>query len=302
MAGFFCLKTIKVNNILKNITYFPGCAGSKNKSLGDVFEKLGLEVELIANWNCCGAPQSHNRPSFFDKVVMPLRNLGIAQQNGSDFIYSGCQVCVKQINEAVKTINLNSMLRSQAKYSLEPFNASLKNIESDSAGAIHLMDIITDPDVTANLLNNTVRNLSGHSILLYTGCYHDNRKTDAFKEILESFGANVNIYRECCGGEKLQNTTPVHSKRVENVSGIDAFFKKINRKADEINSDYIIAICSMCEKNIEDGVELSDLDVFAPVIGLTEYIGFLFGLHNFGDLISLVVNNDVNDEKRKLCV
>ena len=118
------------------------------------------------------------------------------------------------------------------------------------------------------------------------------QKIDILKDILSSLGANVNLYGECCGGEKLQNTTPVHSKRVENVGSISTFFKLINQKADETDSDYIVTVCSMCEKNIKDGVELSDLDVFAPVIGLIEFIGFLFGMDGCGDLI-------INDETKE---
>ncbi|MHB1697042.1 MAG: heterodisulfide reductase-related iron-sulfur binding cluster [bacterium] len=282
----------------KNIIYYPGCVESQNKSLEDVFKKLGLDVELISEWNCCGAPPSHYKPSFFNKVVMPLRNLGISQKKGGDFLYSGCQVCVRQINDAVKIINSDSMFEKQADYSLEPFNATLKSAKIDSVGAKHLIDIITCSDVRANFLNNAVRTLSGHSILLYTGCYPDSLKINALKEILNSLGAEVALYGDCCGGEKLQNTTPVHSKRMENANNIDVFFKLINQKADETNSDYIVAVCSMCEKNIRDGIELSDLDVFAPIIGLPEYTGFLFGLQGFGDLINLINNED----KREFCV
>ena len=276
----------------KKITYFPGCVESPNKNLKVIFEQLGIEVELISEWNCCGAPPSHYKPSFFNKVVMPLRNLGISQKIGGDFLYSGCRVCVKQVNDALKIINSNSMFENQAEYSLKPFNANLKKITNGSTGAVHLIDIIARPDISKNLLNNAARKLKGHSILLYTGCYRDGQKIDILTNILNSFGASVNLYEECCGGEKLQNTTPVHSKRVENADSISTFFKLINQKADETDSDYIVTVCSMCEKNIKDGVELSDLDVFAPVIGLIEFIGFLFGMDGCGDLI-------INDETKE---
>ncbi|MDA8304723.1 MAG: heterodisulfide reductase-related iron-sulfur binding cluster [Deltaproteobacteria bacterium] len=269
----------------KKIAYYPGCIESRNKNLQDIFKQLGIEAGLISEWNCCGAPPSHYKPSFFNKVVMPLRNLGISQQKGDNFLYSGCQVCVKQVNDALKIINSDSMFENQAEYSLKPFNANLKKITNGSTGAVHLIDIITSPDISKNLSNNAARNLKGHSILLYTGCYRDNQKINILTNILNSFGASVNLYEECCGGEKLQNTTPVQSKRVENANDIDAFFKLINQKADETNSDYIVAVCSMCEKNIKEGIDLSDLDVFAPIIGLIEFIGFLFGMDGCGDLI-----------------
>ena len=272
----------------KYITYFPGCVDSQNKRQSeDVLEKLGFEAGLVSEWNCCGAPPSHYKPDFFNKVVMPLRNLGISQQKGGNFLYSGCQVCVKQINEAVKIINSDSMFKNQADYSLEPFNANLKEAKVGSTGAVHLLDIVTGPDAESRLLNNSLKNIiRGDSILLYTGCYSYSENINRFKNILNLLGAEVSLYGECCGGEKLRNTTPVHSKRIENANAVDEFFKLINKKADEAGSDYILAICSMCEKNISEGIDLSDLDIFAPIIGLTEFIGFLFGLQGCGDLIT----------------
>ncbi len=289
----------------KTITYFPGCIDSQNKRKSeDIFKKLGLEIELVSEWNCCGAPLSRYKPDFFNKVVMPLRNLGISQQKGGNFLYSGCQVCVRQINEAVKIINSDSMFKNQADYSLKPFNANLREAKTGLTGAVHLLDIITDPKIESRLLNNASRNISGSSILLYTGCYSDADKIDHFKNVLNLLGAKVNIYGECCGGEKLQNTTPVHSKRMENVNAVDAFFKLINQKADETDSDYILATCSMCEKNISDGIDLSDLNIFAPIIGLTEFIGFLFGLEGCGDLITGGNNNSNGNDKtlKEYCI
>ena len=271
----------------KNITYFPGCIDSQNKKKSeDIFKKLGLEIEPVSEWNCCAAPPSNYKPDFFNKVVMPLRNLGISQRKGGNFLYSGCQVCVRHINEAVKIINSDSMFKNQADYSLEPFNANLKETKAGSIGAVHLLDIIADPDTESRLLNNVSKNISGSSIMLYTGCYFDNENINRFKNVLNLLGAKVSLYGECCGGGKLRNTTPVHSKRIENANAVDGFFKLINKKADETGSDYILTICSMCEKNINDGIELSDLDIFAPIIGLTEFIGFLFGLQGCGDLIT----------------
>ncbi len=287
----------------KYITYFPGCIDSQNKIRTEyIFEKLGFEAGLISEWNCCAAPPSHYKPDFFNKVVMPLRNLGISQQKGGNFLYSGCQVCVRHINEAVKIINSDSMFKNQADYSLTPFNASLKEAKSGSTGAVHLLDIIAVPEIEAGLLNNVSRNITGDSILLYTGCYPDNENINRFKNILNFLGAEVSLYGECCGGEKLRNTTPVHSKRIENANTVDRFFKLINEKADETGSDYILAICSMCEKNINDGIEISDLDVFAPIIGLTEFLGFLFGLKGCGDLIVGGDDGRSSDALKEYCI
>jgi heterodisulfide reductase subunit B len=270
----------------EKITYFPGCIEYQNNKLDIFFKKIGVVAEQIVDWNCCGAPPAYYKRSFFNKAVMPLRNLGLSQKKDGYFLYSGCQVCVRHINDAVKMINSDSMFAKQANYSLEPFNANLKNTAISSTGAYHLLDIVTDPEIEALILNEASNKINGHSILLYTGCYSDKEKIDSFRKMMNLLGAQVNLFGECCGGEKLQNTTPVNSERIKNANSVDKFFKLINNKADETNSDYILTICSMCEKNINDGIELSDLDVFAPVIGLMEFTGFLLNLQGFGNIIS----------------
>ena len=177
------------------------------------------------------------------------------------------------------------MFARRAAYSLEPFDAKLGADTASFPAAIHLMDIMVRPEVKEAVLSKAVRNLKGRSILLYNGCYKDAENIEEFKSILNILGAEVSLYGECCGGGKLRNATPVYSERVENANAAYAFFKLINRKADETNSDYILAACSMCERNIGDGIEMSSRDVFAPVIGLAEFAGFLLGIEGCGNLL-----------------
>jgi Fe-S oxidoreductase len=192
------------------------------------------------------------------------------------------------------------MFRKQADYSLKPFNAQLKEFEPLKTGAIHIIDIITDTATEDKLLKIVPSKIKGNSILLYTGCYNDEARIESLKKIFKIMGAEVNIFNDCCGGEKLQNMTPVHSKRIENANIADNFFKLINKKADETNSDYIVTICSMCEKNIDDGMKLSDLDIFAPVIGLVEFIGFILDIEGCGEILNNILSCGVKPENAKL--
>jgi heterodisulfide reductase subunit B len=275
----------------KKITYYPGCIEinnlkDKKYDLRKVFEFIGINAEFLEEWNCCGAPPGYYNPSFFNKVVMPLRNLGLAQQKGSDLLYSGCSVCAKTINQALDTVNKNDMYKNQIDYSLAPFNAKLKTVDSSLTGVRHFIDIILDAEIKDVFLKKVSKNLQNNAILLYTGCYSGSENIEKLKNILEDLGAKVSIFSECCGGAKIQNVTPVNSKRIENANDLSNFFKSINLKADETESDYILTICSMCRQNIIDGIDISDLEIFAPVIGVEEFTGYLFGIEGFGAIIS----------------
>lgn len=263
-----------------DIAYFHGCLDTGNETLENLFKALELNVETVSvtEWNCCGAPPAHYKPSFFNKVVMPLRNLGVSRRVSSSPLYSGCRVCVGQINEAVKIISSEPMFARRAEYSLEPFDA-VKGAETDLFPAsFHLLDIIALPEYIEKIIGKSNVSLKGSTILLYTGCYENIENIDSFKNMLSRLGANVFVYGECCGGGKMRNATPVNSERIKNANAIYSFFKSINKKADETCSDYILTVCSMCEKNIIDGIEMSSNEAFAPVVGLAEFISYVVGL------------------------
>ncbi|MHB1679592.1 MAG: heterodisulfide reductase-related iron-sulfur binding cluster [bacterium] len=283
---------------MKKILYYPGCVESnnlktQNKNLYKIFELFDVEADFLEEWNCCGAAPGYYDHKFFNKVVMPLRNLGLAQSKGAKYLYTGCQVCSKSINKALDAVNKNSMYKNQIDYSLEPFKATLSDTDQNKTGAKHILDLIfssheiNDSDnnnyaaenkTAANFLKKTVRNLKDHSILLYIGCYDNKENIEQLTKLLEDLGARVSLYSECCGGEKHQNVTPVRNKRIESANNLSEFFKSINKKANETNSDYILTICSMCRQNLINAVEVSDLESFAPMVGFEEIIGYLAGL------------------------
>ncbi len=286
----------------KRILYYLGCIEANNIESGrydhiGLFKVLGIAAELLEEWNCCGASPGFYDPKFFNKVVLPLRNLGLAQKQGLNIMYTGCAVCTKTINKALDVVNSTAIYKDQIDYSLKPFDAALKNINKDQTGARHFLDLLFDPEIKKNLLKNIVKDLNGQSILLYSGCYSDAARIEDLKSMLVELGAKAELFSECCGGEKHQNVTPLRSKRIENANNLSAFFKSINLKADEAGFDYILTICSMCRQNIENGMDITDLETFAPAIGIEQFIGYLCGLTSFDEIISSCINNNYCDQR-----
>ena len=298
---------------MKKILYYPGCVESnnikaKNKNLYKIFEFLDIEAEFLEEWNCCGAAPGYYDHKFFNKVVMPLRNMGLAQGKGAKYLYTGCQVCSKSINKALDTVDKNSMYKNQIDYSLQPFNAVLSDTDINTTGAKHILDLVfglnetnaetnnlggiaAENKTAENFLKKAVKNLKGHSILLYTGCYDNRENILQLTKFLENLGARMSLYSECCGGEKQQNVTPLRNKRIESANDLNEFFKSINQKANETDSDYILTICSMCQQNLINAVDMSDLESFAPMVGFEELIGYLAGLEiELGEYASYAFN------------
>ena len=69
---------------------FPGCvlegaAAEAYTSLNKVCDKLGIEIEEIPNWTCCGASHAQG-VNDFAALVIDARNISIAENMGLDIM------------------------------------------------------------------------------------------------------------------------------------------------------------------------------------------------------------------------
>jgi heterodisulfide reductase subunit B len=92
------------------ISYYPGCTLKTNaKNFEDStlcsLKALGIEVEEIDRWNCCGTVFSLATDDLIHHVA-PIRNLIRTKQAGSDAVMTLCAMCyntLKRANEKVKS-------------------------------------------------------------------------------------------------------------------------------------------------------------------------------------------------------
>jgi len=81
------------------VAYYPGCsldgtAIEFNKSLKSVAGVLGLELQELSDWTCCGSSSAHITD---DKLAVSLagRNLLIADKMGMDLLVA-CASCFQR--------------------------------------------------------------------------------------------------------------------------------------------------------------------------------------------------------------
>ena len=102
------------------ILYYPGCTlKSKARNLGDTaiaaMAVLGIELEELSRWNCCGAVHSLADDDLIH-LVAPVRILIRAMEQGGDKLVTLCSMCYNTLaranrimrndEEKQKTINL----------------------------------------------------------------------------------------------------------------------------------------------------------------------------------------------------
>jgi heterodisulfide reductase subunit B2 len=113
------------------ISYYPGCTlKTKAKNLDRAaiasLEALGVEVQEIERWNCCGAVHSLTADDLIHQVG-PVRNLVRAKEQGAAKLVTLCSMCYNTLaranqimkNDTVKRDTINRFMDEEIDYAGE---------------------------------------------------------------------------------------------------------------------------------------------------------------------------------------
>ena len=90
---------------MAKVAYYPGCAlegsgGPYDKSTRALVKALGLEMENLRDYNCCGAMEVKNIHPML-QTYLSARNLAIAsEQMGLDAVMAPCNGCYHNLKRA----------------------------------------------------------------------------------------------------------------------------------------------------------------------------------------------------------
>ena len=84
-------------------SYFPGCSlkglgRAYEESLLPVMKHLGVELQELADWNCCGAT-AYMAVDEAKACVLAARNLALAEQQGNRPLIAPCAACYLVLNK-----------------------------------------------------------------------------------------------------------------------------------------------------------------------------------------------------------
>src|SRR5512136_224973 len=85
------------------LSYFPGCSlkglgRAYEESLLPVFKHLGVELEELPDWNCCGAT-AYMAIDEAKACVLAARNLALAEKSGLKQLLAPCAACYLVLNK-----------------------------------------------------------------------------------------------------------------------------------------------------------------------------------------------------------
>lgn len=255
-------------------SYYPGCTlKNKAKDLDRYArisaEALGITLEEISDWQCCGGVY----PMAKDEVATKLssvRTLMKAKQSGCDLVTmcSACHNVVKQVNNDMKDEELSQKV---ANY------MGVEECYRGDVNVIHFLELLRDK-IGFDVLKSKVKNpLKGKKIAAYYGCLllrpgkvmqmDDPENPVIMENFIRALGAEPVKYamrNECCGGY-----TTLENKEIAKANAGAVIKNAVCNGAEEI-----ITACPLCmynlRKNSNDVKITYFTEILAQALGLLE--------------------------------
>jgi len=267
---------------MKDYIYYPGCSLKGNskhyeESILPVFRELGLPLEELEDWNCCGATAYFSVDDLMATAICG-RNLSLAEKKQKNII-APCAGCYLTLKKANKVLQGNSDKARKIHQALEKAGCPYQgNIDVK-----HPLEVLIE-DIGLDRIKERVRyRLTGLKVACYYGCQLVRPYTDfddpdyptKLDQLMAAIGAEPVPYSaktRCCGGS-LTGTIEEVGKRLNFI-----LLKEAKRRG----ADAIVTLCPLCQFNLEilQDKMLKDYgeDVTMPVLYFSQLMGLAFGL------------------------
>ncbi len=260
--------------------YYPGCslhatAVDYNESTLAVANVLGIDLEEVPKWSCCGSTPAHSTDALLADAL-PAKNLIAAKEVAEQMVVC-CSACFSRFKFAQKHIEEKENLRGQL--------AEIMPIEQIEGMKVrHLMEVITQ-DVGLEKVAQAKKRDLGLKVACYYGClltrppkvtqFDDAEDPQCMDELLGAAGmetVNWPHKTECCGAT-------FSLTRTEIVLRLAA---EILQMAKEAGADCISVACPLCHANLDlrqqDVEKKFGIECGIPVFYFTQLLGLAFGL------------------------
>ena len=259
--------------------YYPGCtqeSGSKEYDLSVriVFEQLGIELQDLEDWNCCGAVHTSITEPLL-AMSLPARNLALAEKQELKEVVAPCTGCYKNLRSASKAIQADSALRQEVNEALPDHK-----LEGDIAVKHPLYVIVNDYGLERL---KVIRPLEGLRVACYYGCvltrprdeFDSSEKPQAMDRLMRALGAEAvpfSAKMKCCGGAVLLS----HAHIAVDLTG------KVLLAAKEAGADCVVLACPMCQVALDlyqSRVERASKTQFdLPILYFTQLMALALGV------------------------
>ncbi len=272
---------------MNKFLFYPGCSMQRSArpyldSLLAIKDDIGMELEEIEDWNCCGATE-YISVSRLPAYALNGRNLALAAQqaNGAKTVVAPCSACylnlAKTDNYMRKDAQLNELVN-------DALAAGGLHYDPGSLKVRHLLDVIINRIGLETIKSKVISPLQGLRVAPYYGCmvvrpdpehrFGSPEYPTALDDLLVALGAEVVDYpvkTQCCGGHMTQISAPVAYELIRRL-----IYSAVNNGA-----DILVTLCPMCQLNLDayqdDMNKYFGTDYRIPIVYFTQLMGLAFG-------------------------
>lgn len=263
-------------------SYFPGCSlrgtgRAYEESLLPVFRHLGIELEELPDWNCCGAT-AYMSVDEQSACVLAARNLALAEQAGDRPLLAPCSACYLVLNKAKHYFHEYPAMAATVTRSLHRGGLTYRG----NTPVRHPLDVLLHDVGLEAVRSRVVRPLKGLRVAAYYGCqivrpyatFDDARDPTSMDRLIEALGATPvrwPLKTKCCGGS-LTGTIPEAGLRLAYI---------LCKEALKRGASAIATVCPLCQFNLDayhHDIARTWEDVRIPTVYFTQLMGLAFGL------------------------
>jgi heterodisulfide reductase subunit B len=261
--------------------YYPGCsahstARDMHESCLAVARNLGIELDEIKGWTCCGATSAHQTDRIL-AAALPVANLLLAKDMGLDMVVN-CAACYNRTKTANYEVSSSKEVRNRV-------GAALEQDYDGSVKVRHFVEVLLQDVGILRLRKSFKRSLNGLKVACYYGCYllrpaevtgfDDPENPTSLERLVEAMGGESIDWPgkvDCCGGGLTLTRTDVPVK----LSG------SIIEKAQASGASCIAVACPMCQISLDlrqkDIEKASGKQFGMPILYITQLVGLCLGI------------------------
>lgn len=254
------------------VAYFPGCTlKTKAKDLDKYARKcaevLGVTLEEIDAWQCCGGVFTTNKNEIATKLSSVRALMAAKEKN--QMLVSVCSACHNVIKQT------NNMMQTDEEFASKVNNYIAPENYNGETKVLHYLELLRDEVGFDKVKEKVVNSLEGKKVAAYYGCLllrpgkvmamDDVENPTIIEDLIKALGGEPVVYpyrNECCGGYVTMENPDLAKKKSQ----------KVTESAKNGGAEVILTACPLCKYNLDK----NGTDV--PVVYLTELLAEALGV------------------------
>ncbi len=256
--------------------YYPGCtlhstAREYDVSARAVCKQMGIELQELEGWTCCGASSAHTTNEML-ATTLPARDLRSAEATGLPLAVA-CAMCFNRLKHTEHALADKGVMDRTA--------AAIGGSLTNKTEVVHLLQILYDRRKSMTI----GRPLKGLKVASYYGCllvrpheitgFDDPENPQMMDKLMLALGAQPlewDFKVACCGASLPLSRQDIVVKLSYRILG----------QAKRLGADCVAVACPMCQMNLDayqnEMAKQYGAKLNMPVLYFTQIAGLAMGI------------------------